>query len=63
MRFAGVWSSRCPASQQQTPRRGRRDTSTERDLTEAREAHQKAIATMAALEEEIERLSQSVTQG
>ena len=37
-----------------TPRRERRDTSAERDLTKAREAHQKALATMAALEEEIE---------
>ena len=29
----------------------RRDTSAERDLTEAREAHQKALATAAALKE------------
>ena len=46
-----------------TPRRGRRDTSTERDLTKAREGHWKALATMAALVEEIERLSWSVTRG
>ena len=46
-----------------TPRRGRRDTSIERDLPKAREAHQRALATAAALEEKIEQLSQSVTQG
>ena len=39
----------------QTPRRGRRDTSAERGgLAKAREAHQKALAIAAALEEEIE---------
>ena len=41
---------------------GRRGTSTKRDLTEAREVHQRVLATMATLEEKIERLSQSVTQ-
>ena len=46
-----------------TPRRRRRDTSTERDLAEAREAHWRALATTATLEEKIDRLSQSVTQG
>ena len=46
-----------------TPRRGRRGTSAERDLAEAREAHQRALATMAALEEKRERLSQSVANG
>ena len=46
-----------------TSRRGRRDTSTERDLAEAREAHWKALATVAALKEEIERLSWSLTWG
>ena len=45
-----------------TPRRERRDTSTKRDLTEVRVAHQKTLATVATLEEEIEWLSQSVTQ-
>ena len=45
-----------------TPRRGRRDTSDERGLTKAREAHQKVLATVATLEEEIEWLSQSITQ-
>ena len=34
-----------------------RDASVERSLTEAREAHQKALAMVAALEEEIEWLS------
>ena len=42
------------ASKKQSPRRGRRDASVERSLTEAMEAHQKALATAAALEEEIE---------
>ena len=46
-----------------TPRRGRRDTSVERSLTEAREAHCRAPATMASLKEEIDSLSQSVTRG
>ena len=46
-----------------TPRRGRRDTSAERGLAEVREAHWKALATMATLEEEIEWLSWSVTPG
>ena len=46
-----------------TPRRGRRDTSAERDLAEVREAHQRALATMATLEKKIERLSWSITQG
>ena len=45
-----------------TPRRGRRDTSAERGLTKVREAHWKALATTATLEEEIEQLSQSITQ-
>ena len=46
-----------------TPRRGRRGTSAERDLTKAREAHQRALATAATLEEKIERLRWSITQG
>ena len=46
-----------------TPRRGRRGTSTERDLAEVREAHWRALATAAALEEKIERLNWSVTWG
>ena len=37
-----------------TPRRGRRDTSTERGLAEVREAHKRALATVTTLEEEIE---------
>ena len=35
-------------------RRERRDTSIERDLAKAREAHQRALATAAALEKKIE---------
>ena len=49
-------------SRSKTPRGRRRGTSTERDLPEAREAHQRALATAAALEEKIERLSQSITR-
>ena len=41
-----------------TPRRVRRDASVERNLAKVREAHQKALAMVAALEEEIEQLSQ-----
>ena len=47
----------------QTPRRGRRDASTERSLTEMREAHQRALATVGTLEEEIEWLSCPITKG
>ena len=42
--------------------RGRWDTSEEWELTEAREAHQWALAAAATLEECIERLSQSTTR-
>ena len=49
-RFAGAWSGRHPAPRSKSPRRGRRDTSTERDLAKVREAHWKALATAAALE-------------
>ena len=45
------------------PRRGSRDTSMERRLAKAREAHQRALATAASLEEEIEQLSQPITRG
>ena len=45
-----------------TPRRGKRDASMERSLTEAREAHQKALAMVATLEEEIEWLSCPLTR-
>ena len=46
---ADIWPLRS-----KTPRRGRRDTSAERDLTKVREAHWRVLATAAALEEEIE---------
>ena len=46
-----------------TPRRGRRDTSAKRDLAKVREAHQRALAAAATLEEKIERLSWSITRG
>ena len=45
-----------------TPRKGRRGTSTERDLAKVREAHWRAPLTVAALEDKIEGLRQSVTQ-
>ena len=44
-----------------TPRRERRETSVERSLANVKEAHQKALATRAALEEEIEWLSCPLT--
>ena len=47
--------------QSKTQRR-RRDTSAKRDLTEVREAHWRALAAAAALEERIERLSCSITR-
>ena len=47
--LADIWSPRS-----KTPKRGWRDTSAARDLAEVREAHQRALATAAALEEEIE---------
>ena len=49
--------------QSKTPRRRRRESSAERDFTEAMEAHQRALAAMAALEERIERLSKSIIRG
>ena len=52
-----VWSPRS-----RTSRRGRRDTSTERSLAEAKEAHQRALAIVAALEEEIVWLSCPLTR-
>ena len=45
-----------------TPRTGRRDTSTER-AHQGEGSHQKALATAATLEEEIEWLNWSVTRG
>ena len=53
----GVWPPRS-----RTPRRGRRDASAERSLAEAREAHWKALAMAATLEEEIEQLSCPLTR-
>ena len=47
-----VWPSRS-----RTHRRGRRDASVDRSLAKVREAHQKALAMVATLEEEIECLS------
>ena len=44
------------------PQRMRQDNSAERELAEVREAHQWVLATAAALEERVERLSQSTTR-
>ena len=46
---ADVWPLRS-----KTLRRGRRDTPIERGLSEVRDAHQMALATVGTLEEEIE---------
>ena len=54
---ARPWLTDAWPSRSRTPGRGRRDTSVERSLATLREAHQKALATVAALEGEIERLS------
>ena len=51
------WSTDVQPQRIRTPGRGRREASVERSLTKVREAHQKALATAAALEEEIEWLS------
>ena len=56
MRKPGVMNVQPPRSR--TPRRVRRKASVERNLLKAREAHQKALAMAATLEEEIEWLSQ-----
>ena len=50
-------------SWKKTSRGRRRATSAERDLAKVREAHQRALATVATLEEKIEGLSQSITIG
>ena len=54
-KVTNAWSSRS-----RTPQRVRRDASVERSLAEVREAHQKALAMVATLEEEIEQLRQSL---
>ena len=55
------WKQRKPTGIQphrsQTPGRGRRESLVERILANVREAHQKALAMVVALEEEIEWLS------
>ena len=53
----GAQSNWCPASKEQDPKEGRRDVSVGRSLAKVREAHQKALAMAATLEEEIEWLS------
>ena len=54
---ARSWPTDTQPPRSQTPGRGRRESSVERSLANMTEAHQKALATMAALEEEIEWLS------
>ena len=51
----------CPF-QDRTPQRKRWGTSSERELAEAREAHQWALAAATVLEEWIERLSRPSTR-
>ena len=53
-----VWPPRS-----KTLRRGRRDASMERSINKAREAHWRALAMVAALEEEIEQLSCPISRG
>ena len=45
------------SSRSDTPHKGRKDDSVERSLAMVHEAHQKALAMVATLEEDIERLS------
>ena len=52
----------CP-TWRKTPWRGRRGTLAKNELTEAREAHRRALATTITLEEKIERLIWSITWG
>ena len=49
-------------SQDRAPQKMRLDTLAKRELTEAREAHQWALAGTGVLEERIEKLSQSTTR-
>ena len=58
----GTQSNRCLALEEQDLRRVKRDASMESSLTEVREAHQKALAMVATLEEEIEWLSHPLTR-
>ena len=51
------WSTDIWPPRSRTPGMGRREASVERSLAKVREAHQKALAMVAALEEEIELLS------
>ena len=54
---ARSWSTDIQPLRIRTPGRGRREASVERNLAKIREAHQKALAMAATLEEEIECLS------
>ena len=54
---ARSWSTDFPPPRSRTPGRGRREASVERSLAKVREAHQKVLAMVAALEEEIQQLS------
>ena len=54
---ARTWSTDVQPQRSRTPSRGRRESSVERSLAKVREAHQKALAMAAALEEEIEWLT------
>ena len=58
----GAQSNWCPAPKELDLQEGRRDAAVESSLTEVREAHRKALAMAAALEEEIEQLSCPLTR-
>ena len=60
--IARPWPTDAQPMRSRTPGRGRRETSVERSFAMVREAHQKMLATGAALEGEIERLSCSLPQ-
>ena len=57
---ARSWLTDVQPPRSQTPGKGRRESSVERSLANVREAHQKALAMVAAMEEEIEQLSCSL---
>ena len=56
------WYTDTQPPRSRTHERGRREASMERSLANVREAHQKALATVMALEEEVEWLCCSLTK-
>ena len=57
------WQMSSLCMEQDPSEGGGQDTSAMRDLAKVREAHWRALATTAALEEKIERLNWSITRG